>query len=151
MTVDTFDTFHNILVKLFRDIMDIEEKAITTEEFRDISNNDMHIIEAIGMEEPRNMSTVAKGLSITVGTLTIAINSLVKKGYVNRERSERDRRVVYISLTEKGQAAFKHHKEFHKNMIDATIKGLSEEETKVLVKALTNLNTFFREYNHDSK
>ena len=36
------------------------------------------------------MSMVAKMVSVTVGTLTIAINSLVKKGYVNRMRGERD-------------------------------------------------------------
>ena len=39
-----YDMFNEILVKLFRDIMDIEGKAIITEEFKDISNNDMHII-----------------------------------------------------------------------------------------------------------
>ena len=132
----TYDMFNEILVKLFRDIMDIEGKAIITEEFQDISNNDMHIIEAIGLHEKKNMSTVAKALSVTIGTLTIAINSLVKKGYVNRVRSEQDRRVVYISLTPKGEKAYKHHEEFHRQMILATIEGLSEEETRILVKAL---------------
>ena len=75
------DTIHcmNLLVKLFNEIMNIEEKAIITEEFKDISNNDMHIIEAIGLDEPRSMSSVAKDLSVTVGTLTIAINNLVKR------------------------------------------------------------------------
>ncbi len=140
----TYDMFNEILVKLFRDIMDIEGKAIITEEFQDISNNDMHIIEAIGLHEKKNMSTVAKALSVTIGTLTIAINSLVKKGYVNRVRSEQDRRVVYISLTPKGEKAYKHHEEFHRQMILATIEGLSEEETRILVKALSNLNDFFR-------
>ena len=124
--------------------MDIEGKAIITEEFQDISNNDMHIIEAIGLHEKKNMSTVAKALSVTIGTLTIAINSLVKKGYVNRVRSDQDRRVVYISLTPKGEKAYKHHEEFHRQMILATIEGLSEEETRILVKALSNLNDFFR-------
>ncbi len=140
----TYDMFNEILVKLFRDIMDIEGKAIITEEFQDISNNDMHVIEAIGIYEKKNMSTVAKTLSVTIGTLTIAINSLVKKGYVNRVRSEQDRRVVYISLTPKGERAYRHHEEFHRQMILATIDGLSEEETKILVKALSNLNDFFR-------
>ena len=46
--MDSYATLNEILVKLFNDIMQIEEKAIITEEFKDISNNDMHIIEAIG-------------------------------------------------------------------------------------------------------
>lgn len=144
--MDTYNTFHEILVKLFNEIMDIEQKAIITLDFKDITNNDMHIIEAIGMGEPRNMSTVAKALKVTVGTLTIAINNLVKKGYVNRVRSEEDRRVVLLSLTEKGIKAFMHHRDFHDRMIKATISGLEKDETQVLVKALTNLNEYFKNY-----
>ncbi len=50
------------------------------------------------------MSTIAGDLNITVGTLTTAINNLLKKGYVNRKRGEKDRRVVYISLSEKEES-----------------------------------------------
>ena len=96
--MDTYGTLNEVLVRLFRDIMDIEQQAIITSEFNDLTNNDMHVIEAIGIEEPKNMSTIAKELSVTVGTLTIAMNSLVKKGYVTRQRGKEDRRVVYIFL-----------------------------------------------------
>ncbi|MDY3919439.1 MAG: MarR family transcriptional regulator [Candidatus Limivivens sp.] len=144
--MEAYETLSTVLVKLFNDIMDIEGKAIITEEFRDISNNDMHIIAAVGLEGSKNMSTVARALKVTVGTLTIAVNNLVKKGYLSRVRSEEDRRVVLISLTEKGKRACRHHEKFHDEMIQATLKGLSEEETKVLVRALTNLTDFFRGY-----
>lgn len=144
--MEGYDTLHEVLVKLFNEIIEIEEKAIITEEFKDISNNDMHIIEAIGLGAPRNMSSLAKDMSVTMGTLTTAINSLVKKDYVKRVRSEKDRRVVLISLKEKGVKAFYHHKQFHEDMINATLEGLDEEQTRVLVKALTNLSSFFREY-----
>ena len=63
-----FEVFHDVLVKLFQEIMDIEEKALITSEFQDISVNDMHIMEAIGDEGSKNMSSVAKLLSVTVGT-----------------------------------------------------------------------------------
>ncbi|WP_271714049.1 MarR family winged helix-turn-helix transcriptional regulator [Anaeromicropila herbilytica] len=144
--MDAYGTFNEVLVKLFNEIMELEQKAIITEEFKDISNNDMHIIEAIGNEEPKNMTTVAKALKVTVGTLTIAINNLVKKGYVDRVRSDEDRRVVLISLSMKGEKAFEHHKRFHQDMINATLKGLSDSETKILVKALSNLSSYFKEY-----
>jgi DNA-binding MarR family transcriptional regulator len=81
---------------------------------------------------------------VTVGTLTIAMNSLVKKGYVNRERGVEDRRVVYISLSEKGYKAYEHHEHFHHEMIDEILKDLTPEETTELVKALTKLNHWFR-------
>ena len=70
---------NGVLVNLFRDVMDLEEQAIITSEYRDITNNDMHVIEAVGLGEPKNMSAIAKALSVTVGTLTISMNSLVKE------------------------------------------------------------------------
>lgn len=142
--MDTYGTLNEVLVRLFRDIMDIEQQAIITQEFQDLTNNDMHVIEAIGTGEPKNMSTIAKELSVTVGTLTIAMNSLVKKGYVTRQRGKEDRRVVYISLSDKGKAAFEHHAKFHREMIDGVLNQLSENEVEVLIKALTGLNTWFR-------
>ena len=141
-----YETFNEVLVRLFRDIMDIEQKAIITPEFRDITNNDMHVIEAIGIGKPKNMSAIAKELSVTVGTLTIAMNSLVKKGYVERSRGKEVRRVVYISLSERGRKAFEHHAEFHKRMIDGIKEELTEEELEVLYRTLKKLNCWFREF-----
>ena len=141
-----YDTFNDVLVNLFNEIMDIEARAIITPEFKDITNNDMHVIEAVGIGDPRNMSAVAKLLSITVGTLTIAVNNLVKKGYIERVRSKEDRRVVHVSLTEKGKKAYQHHKRFHEEMVQSLLKGLSDQEISTLVTALTNLREFFRNY-----
>lgn len=144
--MDAYGTVNDILVKLFNEIMEIEQKCLITGKFTNISNNDMHIIEAIGIHEPKNMSTVAKSLKVTVGTLTIAINNLVKKGYVNRSRSEEDRRVVLISLTDLGSEAYYHHQSFHQEMVDAVLDGLKPEETAILVKAMSNLSSYFRTY-----
>lgn len=142
--MNTYETLNDALVNLFRDVMSIEERAIASQEFQDITSNDMHVIEAIGIDAPKNMSTIAKKLSVTVGTLTIAMNSLVKKGYVNRERGKEDRRVVYISLSEKGRRTYMHHEQFHRQMIEALLKELTPEETESLVKALAKLNCWFR-------
>lgn len=147
--MDAHVTVNDVLVKLFNEILDLEQKAVITEEFKDISNNDMHIIEAIGIGESKNMSTIAKALKVTVGTLTIAINSLVKKGYVKRERSEEDRRVVLVSLRTKGKKAFYHHMKFHQEMIEATLQGIDKEETKILIRALGNLSRYFKSYYKD--
>jgi len=142
----SYETLNDILVVLFNDIMDIEQNAIITGEFRDISNNDMHIIEAIGINEPKNMSSIAKRLTVTMGTLTTSMNSLVKKEYVNRERSEADRRVVYISLTEKGKRAYEQHARFHHEMIEAVVEGMTDNEKEILVQSLERLKGFFAEY-----
>ena len=144
--MNAYETINDVLVHLFNEILDLEEKAIITEEFKDISNNDMHIIEAIGLGEDSTMSLVARKMGITAGALTTAMNALVKKHYVVRNCSEVDRRVVYISLTEKGRKAYAHHQKFHMQMADAAIAELTEEEVQILAKTLSHLSTFFRSY-----
>ena len=101
--MDAYNTINDILVHLFNEIWELEGKAIITEEFKDITNNDMHIIEAIGVSGKTTMSVVAKKMKITAGSLTTAVNGLVNKKYVMRARGEEDRRVGYIWLTEEGE------------------------------------------------
>ena len=140
--MDRHTQINDIFVHLFRKIWELEEKAIITEEFKDISNNDMHIIEAIGLGDGRNMSAIAKLLNITVGSLTTSMNSLVNKKYAVRRRSEEDRRIVYIRLSKKGEQAFLHHQQFHKEMTDAVVEEMPEEEITVLLQALGRLERF---------
>ena len=58
---------NELLVNLFHNVMDAEAKAVITDEFKDITNNDMHILEAIGIEEPKSMSRIAGELHVTAG------------------------------------------------------------------------------------
>ena len=138
-------TLNTLLVSLFKDIMDIEQKSLITEEYKDITVNDMHVIEAVGLDDPKPSSVVAKKLAVTMGTLTKSVDGLTDKGYVNRERSTEDKRVVLLSLTKRGEAAYHHHAKFHKNMIDAVVAQLDEEERDILTKALGSLAGYLKE------
>ena len=124
--------------------MDIEQRAIITDEYKDLTNNDMHVIEAVGLGEGKNMTSIARELKITVGSLTTAMNSLVKKQYVERYRSKKDRRVVFVKLTDKGVRAYQHHEEYHRQMSQAILDRLDDEELSVLLKTLDILKGFFR-------
>lgn len=135
---------NELLVDTFNDILTIEQIALKAGRLNDLSVTEIHTINAIGMYVPRTMSEVASDLGITVGTLTTAINNLVKKGYVERRRNEADRRVVKVTLTRCGKLAYRVHEHFHAEMIKATIDGLTEDEEKVLAAALTKLNDFFK-------
>ena len=139
-------TINHVLVKLINEIWELEEKAIITDEFKDLTNNDMHVIEAIGLGEGRNMSSIARQLNITVGSLTTAMNSLVNKKYVERHRSEEDRRVVFVKLTSKGIKAYHHHEDYHRQMTQAILDKLDEKESPVLMKTLDALSDFFAGY-----
>ena len=141
---EAYKTINQVLVELINEIWDQEKKAIITEEFKDLSNNDMHVIEAVGLGEGKNMTSIARELKITVGPLTTAMNSLVKKQYVERYRSKKDRRVVFVKLTDKGVRAYQHHEEYHRQMSQAILDRLDDEELSVLLKTLDILKGFFR-------
>ena len=143
---NAYATINNILVNLINEIWELEEKAIITEEFKDLTNNDMHVIEAIGLGDGNNMSSIAKKLNITVGSLTTAMNSLVNKKYVERRRSEEDRRVVFVKLTDRGVKAYRNHEDYHRQMTRAILDKLDEAEIPVLVKTLDALSEFFTGY-----
>ena len=136
---------NELLVQLFNDILQIEEKTLKTGPLSDLSVTELHTIEAIGMYSERTMSEVAQDLKITVGTLTAAVNKLIRKGYVERRRTEKDRRVVMIHATKKGKLAYRLHQKFHNDMISQTISGVSKEEEEVLISSLERLNKFFKE------
>ncbi|EAE5953716.1 MarR family transcriptional regulator, partial [Listeria monocytogenes] len=134
------ETVNDYLVSVFNDILTIEESELKKSQFNDLSITEMHTIEAIGMYKKKTSSEVAKELSITVGTLTVAINNLVKKGYVERLRSEDDRRVVKLGLTKKGKLLFRVHQHFHREMVKNILKGMEQEEEQALLRALKNLH-----------
>lgn len=140
---EAYKKINHALVNLIHEIWDQEGKAIITEEFKDLTNNEMHVIEAVGLGEGKNMSSIARELKITVGSLTTAMNSLVKKQYVERRRSKEDRRVVFVRLTEKGRKAYLHHEEYHRQMVQAILDRLDEGELAVLIKTLDALTGFF--------
>jgi len=147
-----YGTLNELLVKLFNDILQIEEQCLKDDRFKDLSITEIHVIEAIGINGERNMSSVARDLDISIGSLIMSINNLVKMGYVKRERSEEYRRIVLISLTEKGKDVYISHAEFHKEMIETTIAKLTDQEKEVLVAALENINYYFKEkYNLKKK
>ena len=127
---------NELLVQLFNDILQIEEKSLKNGPLSDLSVTELHTIEAIGMYKERTMTEVAQDLKITVGTLTTAINKLIKKGYVDRKRIEEDRRVVLIHLTKKCKLAYRLHEKFHNDMINETISGLKEDEEEILLSLI---------------
>ena len=138
-------TINELLVQLFNDILQIEEKSLKEGIISDLSITEIHTIEAIGMYAEKSMSEVAQILKITVGTLTTAINKLIKKEYVERKRIEEDRRVVLVKLTKKGKLAYRIHEKFHHDMVNTAIDVLSEEEEEVLISSLDKINKFFKE------
>lgn len=134
---------NGILVELFNDILAVEERSLKNEGLADLSITEIHTIEAIGIDKPKSMTEIAEYLKITVGTLTTAINRLVKKAYVERLKYDQDRRKVLIQLTDSGKNAHEIHRKFHIEMVEKMVEDLKLEEDKILLRSLKNLKEFF--------
>ena len=52
--MDCLERMNDVLVNLFRDINSLEERALATSDFDDLTINDIHVIDAIGIGEPRS-------------------------------------------------------------------------------------------------
>lgn len=135
---------NELLVNVYDDIEEIETKSLRSGAFKDLSITEIHTIEAIGLSGEKSMSEIAADLDITTGTLTTAIDKLIKKGYVIRNRSDVDRRIVYIALTKRGKLAYKIHESFHYKMVRSVITDLTEDEVQALIKGLNSLNVYLK-------
>ncbi len=131
---------NKVLVEVYDDVNRIEENSIRQGAFSDLSITEIHTIEAVGMYGSKTMSEIAMELEITMGTLTIAVDKLIRKGYMERSRSSLDRRIVNVSLTKRGKLAYRIHEKFHLDMVKAIMSDFTMEEEEVLLTALSKLN-----------
>ena len=140
-----YGTLNYLLVDLFNDILSIEENELRRGKFSDLSMRDFHIIEQISRLGRTNMSVLAIKVRVTKGTLTVAIDHLVRKGYVERSRKSTDRRMVEVWLTDKAVEAETNHAVFHEAMIEEVMKILDAGELEVFESALGKVNRYFTE------
>lgn len=94
-------------------------------------------------------SEIAKIMDIKQPTITPVIFDLEEEGFLMRRQSKEDRRVVYISLTEKGRKMFKAHQNEMLKKIQALVDYLGADDVKEFVRIagkiddyLTELQTF---------
>ena len=138
---DAIDIINTLLVNSFNQILTLEKLALKEGPFNELTLVELHAIEAITLLGS-TMSETSKRLRITMGSLTVTVNRLVKKEYVLRTEKEGDRRIVNLTLTKKGKLAWRLHDRFHKHMVKTMLTELEEDEYRVLIRALENLVRF---------
>lgn len=136
---------NKMLVEVYDDVNNIEEYSIKQGAFSDLSITEIHTVEAVGLYGSKTMSEVAMELGITMGTLTTAVDKLIKKGYMERSRSNTDRRIVNVKLTNRGKLAYRIHEKFHLDMVKAIMLDFTPQEEEVLLNALSKLNKHLKD------
>ena len=141
--MDDYDLkINELLLDIFDKVLLTEEKALSRGNFSDLSVAEMHTLESIGLYGNRTMSETAATLGVTTGTLTVAVDRLVRKSYVERRRDTQDRRVVRIALTRKGKLAYRMHSKFHTLLVDRIVSPLNETERAILLNMLQGISVF---------
>lgn len=115
-----------------------------------LTHTELHIIEAVG-KDSLTMNELSDRLGITMGTATVAITKLREKGFIERVRSDADRRKVYVSLSKKGLEALNYHNNYHKNIISTITENIPSEDLEhftgtfeLILKNLKNKTEFFK-------
>jgi len=93
-----------------------------------LSKFDLIALECISNEPNLIMTKFAKSLGIGLSTATGIIDRLIKKKLTIRKRNHGDRRVVKISLTEKGEKTFLDFQKEKKKVIEKILRILSIKE-----------------------
>lgn len=133
------------LTAIFNNVLIIEESSLRSSRFSDVTIKEMHTIDVIGEKKDATPTDVARTLMVTLGTVTTSLNNLERKGYIERVRSTKDRRVVHLYLTKKGRLVYRLHQRFHRAMVRQITEGMDEAEYKAMKKGLLNLYHFLED------
>jgi DNA-binding MarR family transcriptional regulator len=136
---------NDLMLDIFDKILVTEELALSKGYFKDLSVAEMHTLESIGLYEAKTMSETAAALGVTTGTLTVAVDRLVRKNYVQRRRDDHDRRVVRVQLTRQGKLAYRMHHKFHTLLVDRLIEPLDENQREIFLSTLQSISDFVNE------
>jgi DNA-binding MarR family transcriptional regulator len=97
-----------------------------------ITPGGMFVMGSLKRHESLSMTEIGKYLSMPKPHVTLIVDRLIEEGYVKRQNSSRDRRVINISLTEKGLANFEAIKKEAGKTLKSRLQLLNEEEIATL-------------------
>lgn len=140
------EQLNHFLVVTFNTILRLEEKTLESLTNNNLSISEVHLLETVFetiKQEENTATNIAHAAGITLGSLTTAVKTLEKKGYLIRERDEIDKRVVHIVPTPIAVFVNEQHAKFHERMVDDVVKSLSFQEEQVLVEALSKVQNYF--------
>jgi DNA-binding MarR family transcriptional regulator len=90
-------------------------------------------------------SELAHLAAVSPAGATELLDQLVKEGLVSRTRSERDRRVVLVSLTQRGEALVEERRAFFEPRWNAAFAEFSEDELQTAARVLDRIARLFDE------
>jgi DNA-binding MarR family transcriptional regulator len=113
----------NVLVQEFLTIHQTLNDAYTG-----VSKQELNIISIVGRRAGAIMREIAEDAQLAVSSVTPIVDKLVEKKLVKRERSEEDRRIVSVELTDKGAKIYQMEVESYMRLSSSILQALSTSE-----------------------
>lgn len=115
------------------------ENVFLDENESGISLTELRVIKFIGNNKSCIMRQISEQLFIPKNNLTAIIDKLEKKNIVERNRSETDRRLIYVSLTANGKNIFDDELRNKLDVSKKLLKSLTKEERRLLFELLEKI------------
>jgi DNA-binding MarR family transcriptional regulator len=93
-----------------------------------ITPGGMFVLGSLKRHQTLSMSDIGKCLSMPKPHVTVIVDKLIEEGYVERSNDVNDRRIINISLTEKGATDFEELKSAISENLKEKLLLLSSEE-----------------------
>src|SRR5215468_8367301 len=125
-----------ILMKAYQSLVPHAQESIAR---TGLGDSDFRVLEILLHKGSLPVNTIGPKVWLTPGSISVAVDRLVRKGLVVRRNHPADRRVRRVELTRKGRAliaaTFREHAAAMKNLFDV----LSKKERTTLLRLLKKL------------
>ncbi|MCL6614898.1 MAG: MarR family transcriptional regulator [Firmicutes bacterium] len=105
----------------------------------DLTMKDIFVLETLGRLGQATMTELASALAVPLTTMTSIVGRLVEKGYLERRRTEEDRRVVLVSLTPEGRTLFAEQRREYVQAVRDLLAVLPEEDQEKLLRLIAEV------------
>lgn len=92
---------------------------------------------------PYTLTELAERHSVSSPTMSSTVTTLEERGWVKRDRSQQDRRIVWVSITPEGKTVLDDIQGDVAKRIALLLDGLSDEDKERLIDGLTVLRDSF--------
>jgi len=130
---DSTEKIGLLLQKIIKTLHTQGKKALMEEK---LTFPQYYALSLLDKNKQYKMSTLKRELSITGAGATGIADQLIKKGLAKRERSNEDRRIVNIRITDKGKKLLESVLCRRKDFLASILKKVSTEKRGLLMKAL---------------
>jgi DNA-binding MarR family transcriptional regulator len=125
--------FANIILSLRQRFND--EEVDFLKQTQCLSFVQFKVLLMIASNQPCTMGEVSKQIpSLSLSSITVIVDKLVKTDFVTRVRCDEDRRVVRVKLTDTGQRFYKSYHEAMVRMSERMLACIDEDEQDFLLK-----------------